>query len=230
MPAAMASPGEANVTSLPSIWIVPAVGWSTPNRTRAISVRPLPTRPPKPRISPARTSSETSAKAPSRARPVAASTTAPGVASRTGYMLLSERPTISRTARSRGISSVGAVATRLAVAQHGDAIGDAVDLVHAMADEHHRHALPAQLVDDREQPVDLALRQGGGGLVHDQDAGARPTAHGRSRPAAARSCAGPASGASGSAGEADRAEQPGRLASASAPGRAGPAPRSGHGR
>ena len=55
-PAAMASLGEANATSRPSSWMVPAVGWSTPNSTRAISVRPLPTRPAKPRISPARTS------------------------------------------------------------------------------------------------------------------------------------------------------------------------------
>ena len=73
-------------------------------------------------------------------------------------------------ARSRG-SSVGRCrGDQPAVAQHGDAIGDAVDLVHAMADEHHRHALPPQIVDHGEQPLDLALRQGGRGLVHDQHA------------------------------------------------------------
>jgi hypothetical protein len=43
-----------------------------------------------------------------------------------------------------------------AVAQHRHPVGDAVDLLHAVADEHHRHAPPAQLVDDREQAVDLA--------------------------------------------------------------------------
>ena len=49
-----------------------------PNSTRAISVRPLPTSPPKPRISPARSSNETSSKAPSRERPFDLKTTAPG--------------------------------------------------------------------------------------------------------------------------------------------------------
>ena len=92
--------------------------------------------------------------------------------SRCGYMLLSARPTIRRTARSRGSSRDRRRGDQLPVAQHGDPVGDAVDLVHAVADEHHRHALPAQVVDHGEQPVDLALRQGGGRLVHDQHAGA----------------------------------------------------------
>ena len=52
-----------------------------------------------------------------------------------------------------------------------------------------RRPARAQLVDDGEQPLDLALRQGRRRLVHDQHAGAAPTARGRSRPAAARSCA-----------------------------------------
>ena len=167
----MASPGEANATSRPSSRMVPAVGWSTPNSTRAISVRPLPTRPAKPRISPARTSK----------RDVGEGAVAGEAARRQHHGAGRGRARRVHVAqRAADHQADGAVARHLGgrrrgdqlpVAQHGDAIGDAVDLVHAMADEHHRHALPAQVVDHGEQPVDLALRQGGGGLVHDQHAG-----------------------------------------------------------
>ena len=111
-PAAMASPGEANATSRPSSCdrARRSAGRRRTARARSRCGRCRPGRrsPGSRRRAPR---SEMSAKAPSRARPVAASTTAPGAASRSGYMWLSERPTISRTARSRGISSVGAVAT-----------------------------------------------------------------------------------------------------------------------
>ncbi len=63
------------------------------------------------------------------------------------------------------------------VAQDRDPVGDAVDLLHAMADEHHRHALGPQPLDHLEQAVDLAPGQRRGGLVHDEDArlgGERP--------------------------------------------------------
>ena len=58
-----------------------------------------------------------------------------------------------------------------AVAQHRHAVRHAVDLLHAVAHEHHRHAAGAQLGHNLEQPVDLARGQRGGGLVHDQDTG-----------------------------------------------------------
>ena len=56
------------------------------------------------------------------------------------------------------------------VAKHGDAVGDAKDLVHAVTDEHHGDVLAAQPLDHLEQPLDLALGEGRGGLVHDQRA------------------------------------------------------------
>ena len=63
---------------------------------------------------------------------------------------------------------LGFHADETTVAQHRDAVGNAEDLVHAMADEHHRHAVQPEIGDDGEKPLDLALRQGGRGLVHDQ--------------------------------------------------------------
>ena len=73
-----ASEGSEKTVGFPASLISPAVGRSIPNKTRATSVRPLPTRPPKPTTSPARTVKEMSAKAPSRERPVASRTTGPG--------------------------------------------------------------------------------------------------------------------------------------------------------
>ncbi len=57
-----------------------------------------------------------------------------------------------------------------AVAQHADAIGDAVDLVHPVTDEHDRDRALAQPLHDLEQPLDLTQRERCGRLVHDQDA------------------------------------------------------------
>ena len=61
-------------------------------------------------------------------------------------------------------------ADQAAVAQYRDPVGDAEDLVHPVADEHHSHALLAQRGDDREELLHFALRQRGRRLVHDQDA------------------------------------------------------------
>ena len=57
------------------------------------------------------------------------------------------------------------------VAQHGDAARDAINLLHAVADEHHRDAVGLKARHDPEQPLDLALRKRGGRLIHDQDPG-----------------------------------------------------------
>ena len=73
------------------------------------------------------------------------------------------------------------LADHLAVAEHGVAVGDAEDLVELVADEEDRLALGLQLRDDAEQLVDLVVRQRGGRLVHDDDAGIDATARGRSR-------------------------------------------------
>ena len=59
----------------------------------------------------------------------------------------------------------------VAVAQHGDAVGDGIDFIKAMADINDADALGAEFVHDLEEAVDLARGKGGGGLVHHDDAG-----------------------------------------------------------
>jgi hypothetical protein len=170
MPASIASAAEAKTRRSPASTMCPLVGRSMPKSTRAISVRPLPTSPPMPRISPAWRSNDTSSNAPSRPSCSTSSTTGPAGGASAGYRSASGRPIISRTARSCGMSATGATSTMRAVAQHRHAVRHAVDLLHAVAHEHHRHAAGAQLGHNLEQPVDLARGQRGGGLVHDQDA------------------------------------------------------------
>ena len=64
----------------------------------------------------------------------------------------------------------GAGANFLAVAQAGPAIGDAENLVELVRDEENRAIVFFQLLDDDEEIADLARRQRGGRLVHDDDA------------------------------------------------------------
>src|SRR5208337_4967495 len=54
------------------------------------------------------------------------------------------------------------------VAQHGDAVCDAINLLHAVADEHHRDAVGSKAGHHLEQSLDLALRKRGGGFIHAQ--------------------------------------------------------------
>ena len=62
----------------------------------------------------------------------------------------------------------------LAVAQHGDAIGNLEDLVEAVRDVDNSQPLFFQSRNDAKEHLDLALREGSGGFVHHQDArGAR---------------------------------------------------------
>src|SRR5262249_45092439 len=56
------------------------------------------------------------------------------------------------------------------VAQDGDAIGDLEDLLHAVRDEEDGHALLTQVGDDAKEAVHLVRREGGGRLIHDEDA------------------------------------------------------------
>lgn len=58
-----------------------------------------------------------------------------------------------------------------AVAQDGDPVADAVELVHAVADVEDGDALAAQVLDDPEEGLDLAGLQRRGGFVHDDDLG-----------------------------------------------------------
>ena len=80
---------------------------------RAISVRPLPTRPASPTISPARTSKEMSWKAGGRLSPRTASTTGASAGGGTGVgkATSSERPSIAVTRLSEVSSAAGVVFT-----------------------------------------------------------------------------------------------------------------------
>ena len=70
-------------------------------------------------------------------------------------------------ARRRG----GDSADILAVAHHGDTVGDLLQLVHLVRDIDDADAFISELADDAEQLRDLRIVQGRRGLVHDQDLG-----------------------------------------------------------
>ena len=57
----------------------------------------------------------------------------------------------------------------LAIAQHGDAVGQFEDFVEAVADVDDADATFAQQAHDAEQLLDIAFSEGGGRFVHDQD-------------------------------------------------------------
>ncbi|GAA3062916.1 hypothetical protein GCM10020254_03550 [Streptomyces goshikiensis] len=58
-----------------------------------------------------------------------------------------------------------------AVAQDGDAVGEAEDLLHAVGDVDDGDALVPEPVDQAEERLDLVLGEGGGGLVEGNDLG-----------------------------------------------------------
>ena len=60
-------------------------------------------------------------------------------------------------------------ARHLAVAQHGDAVGDARHLLEPVGDVDDPDAAGGDLAHDQEEPVDLGRGQGRGRLVHDED-------------------------------------------------------------
>ena len=82
-----------------------------PKMARAISVRPEPTKPARPTISPRRSSNETPPKTPRRPSPSALTTTSPISACSFGNSCSSERPTISWIISLCGSPAVARVAT-----------------------------------------------------------------------------------------------------------------------
>ena len=141
-----------------------------PNRTWASSLRPEPTSPARPTISPARTVRLTFRVIGRRTRSRASSTGAPigtAVFGKKGFDATPDHhlDEFGRAGlRHRPRSDVGAVA------QHRDAVGDLEQLVEPMADVDDPDAAAFELADDVEQARDVALGQRGGRLVHDQDA------------------------------------------------------------
>jgi hypothetical protein len=71
---------------------------------------------------------------------------------------------------SRVTPAMGRVSTVLAVAQHGHAVGHGRQLLEAVRDVHDADAARAQLAHHREQPLDVGLRERGGGLVEHEHA------------------------------------------------------------
>ena len=107
MPWRMAVRGESIVTGWPRIEICPEVAGVTPKIVSATLLRPEPTSPAMPRISPVRSSNEMSWKTPSRVRFSTLSTTSPIGTSSLGNIWVISRPTIMRMMSSR-VTSVAA--------------------------------------------------------------------------------------------------------------------------
>jgi hypothetical protein len=60
------------------------------------------------------------------------------------------------------------------VAEHADAVGEAIDLVQPVRDVHDRLAGCAQGLDVLEEPLGIGVAQRARGLVHDEDARIAP--------------------------------------------------------
>src|SRR4051794_34112162 len=112
-PCSIATLGEVTATGLPPRRISPPVAGVTPKMVSATLVRPAPTRPAKPRISPRRSSNETPRKTPSSARSRTSSATSPISASPFGNIWVSSRPTMRAISFCWLKSAAGPVATYL---------------------------------------------------------------------------------------------------------------------
>ncbi len=78
---------------------------------------------------------------------------------------------LRRRARRGSSSRRRPLADEAPVAQHRHAVGDLVDLVEEVRDEHDRDSLRRELTDHREELVDLALVEARRRLVEDQHLG-----------------------------------------------------------
>ena len=138
-------------------------------RISASCVRPEPTRPARPRISPWRTEHDTSV------TPVArCDTFRRSVPPRREDRALgkdSRELAASHHPDERGAIDAGALAgfDRLPIAEDGDAIGNREDLLETMRDIDDAAAVRLEQPDDREQALDFAFGQRGRRLVHDDD-------------------------------------------------------------
>ena len=171
MPASIAMPGFVIAISLPSIRIAPEVAGVTPNSVSATLLRPEPTRPATPRISPLRRSNDTPWNLPSRQR---SRSRQRDVADRRDLLrehlgdLAANHQLDDLVARNiRGL----VLANEPPVAEHRHLVGDLEQLVHLMGDVDDARALILERTDDPEQVLDLAFRQRRGWLIHDQDVG-----------------------------------------------------------
>ena len=137
---------------------------------RSVSLRPDPTRPARPRISPRRTSKLTSRGRRPRVRPSTRSATGPVVRGACSTASSTPSPTISRTISSIDASSASRSPTIAAVAEHGDAMTQPANLLEPVADVEDRGARRGEAAQVRERLRDLGIGQRRGRLVEDQHA------------------------------------------------------------
>ena len=137
---------------------------------RASSVRPAPTRPATPTISPRRTEKEMSRSRPRLPRWRTSRTVSPTSADSLAGDLV-------EVAADHHRDEVAHVGLRhrpggdvAAVAEDGDAVAEAEDLLHAVRDVDDAEALRTEAADHLEEEVGLALGERGGRLVEDDDA------------------------------------------------------------
>ena len=144
---------------------------SSPESMRNISVRPAPTRPKKPRISPF--STETSR---------APQTGADQTGRRAGLAPVLTRPIVinvlnvapDHAGHQSIMVQIGHVlegAHEASVLEHGHGVTHAEDFFHAMGNVENDPALVTQPGDDCHQTIDLARRQTAGGFVERDDMG-----------------------------------------------------------
>ena len=179
MPLARATRGLRRRTGSPSTVTVPLSARSAPKSRRAVSVRPDPSSPAMPSTSPLRSSRSSGATPDFRPSPVGhRGTSAATVASArhatscsSASSTASSRPIILETSCRRGSSGREVLADEAPVAQHGDAVGDAVHLIEEVGDEQHGDTRCTDPLDDLEQLVDLACVEARRRLVEDQHLG-----------------------------------------------------------
>ena len=146
-----------------------------PNKTRASSVRPAPTSPASPRISPARTLKRDVAHA---RRPAPQIPYLEDHLARLDECLGKDRRQLAADHHADQVAARHLVHApgpdQHAVAQGRHAIGDLRQLFEAVGNVDDADAVRLQVADDPEEPVDLLVAQRGRRLVHDQDAGFGP--------------------------------------------------------
>ena len=170
MPARIASAGDVMRIAAPLTRIVPESAGVSPNSVRASSVRPLPTRPAMPRISPRRDRQRHVAN-PGRGagQPLHGEHRRPdvdrGLGEDGGDVAADHQPNQLARLDAGGGPGVDAEA----VAKDGDAIGHREDLLEPVRNVDHADLGLTQASNHLEQPVHLAAGQRGGRLVHDDD-------------------------------------------------------------
>ena len=140
-----------------------------PKIALAISVRPLPTRPNMPTISPARTLKLTSSKMSPSVSFSTSSTGLPASPFRSGKIAESGRPTMAWIRRSWSSSATGARQHAAPVLQHHDLVGDLEDFLQPVRDVEDGRAGGGEAAHLVEQLRGFGGREHRGRLVEDQD-------------------------------------------------------------